>query len=152
MDSVLKKSWCKFCMERLQKHFFDVCHRHAPLLTKKVHGYQNPWMTSAISNLMKSRDFYLRKVKKSGWDEDWDSYRLHRNKVTAATRNAKSDYNRNLIQENLDDSRSFWKIMKKLFPNKSSSSGSINQLKFDGELITDKENIAGCFCKYFSEI
>ena len=77
-------------------------------------------MTSAISNLMKSRDFNLKKVKKSGCDEDWASYRLHRNQVTAATRNAKSDYNRNLIQENLDDPCSFWKTMKKLFPNKSS--------------------------------
>lgn len=48
-------------------------------------------MTSAISNLMKTRDFYLRKGKRSGKDEDWASYSSHRNQVTAAKRNAKSD-------------------------------------------------------------
>ena len=53
-------------MERLQMNFFYICDRHAPLLTKKVLGYQNPWKTSATSNLMKTRDFYLRKTKKSG--------------------------------------------------------------------------------------
>ena len=42
--------------------------------------------------------------------------------------------------------------MKKIFPSKSSNTGSINQLKCDGELITQKESIANHFCKYFSEI
>lgn len=69
------------------------------MLTKKEFGYQNPWMTSATSNLMKTRDFYFRKVKKSGRDEDWDSYRSHRNQVTAAIRNVKSDCNQNLQED-----------------------------------------------------
>ena len=132
--------------------FLDICDRQAPLLTKKVLGYQNPWMTSAISNLVKTGDFYLRKAKRSGRNEDWACYKSHRNQVTAAIRNAKSDYNRNLIHENLDDPPNFWKTMMKLLLNKSSSSGSINQLKFDRDLILDKESIADCFCKYFLEI
>lgn len=56
---------------------------------------------------MKTRDCYSRKAKISGRDEDWASYRSNRNQVTAAIGNAKSDYNRNLIQENLDDPRNF---------------------------------------------
>ena len=90
-------------------------------------------MTSAISNLMSTRGYYLRKAKRSGRDEDWSSYRSYRNQVTAAAvRNAKSDYNRNLIQENLDNPRNFWKSMKKILPDKSSKLDSINQLKCDG--------------------
>ena len=42
--------------------------------------------------------------------------------------------------------------MKKIFPNKSPNAGSINQLKCDGQSITDKESIANHFWKYFSEI
>lgn len=101
---------------------------------------------------MSTRDYYQRKAKRSGRDEDWSSYRLFRNKVTAAIRHAKSDYNRNLIQENLDNPRIFWKSMKKIFFNKLSNVDSINQLKCVGQLITDKESIANHFCKYFSEI
>ncbi|CAH3036265.1 unnamed protein product, partial [Pocillopora meandrina] len=90
-------------------------------------------MTSAISNLMKSRDFYLRKVKKSG------------NQVRASTRNAKSDYNRNLIQENLDDPCSFWKTMKKLFPNKSISPRSAVATSFCSKFTDDKCHLALVF-------
>ena len=79
------------------------------LPTKKVRGSQNPWMTSAISKLMSTRDYYQRKAKRSGRDEDWTSYRLFRNKVAAAIRYAKSDYNRNLIHENLDNPRVFYR-------------------------------------------
>ena len=109
-------------------------------------------MTSAISNLMSTRDYYLRKSKRSGRDEDWSLYRSYRNQVAAAVRNAKSDYNRNLIQENLDNPRNFWKSMKKIFPDKSSNLDSINQLKCDVQAIMDKESIANQFCKYLSEI
>ncbi|RMX41442.1 hypothetical protein pdam_00013491, partial [Pocillopora damicornis] len=122
--SDVKSAWNGF-----KSIFFYICDRHAPLLTKKVHGYQNPWMTSAISNLMKSRDFNLKKVKKSG------------NQVTAATRNVKSDYNRNLIQENLDDPCSFWKTMKKLFPNKSSQRSAV-ATSFCSKFTDDKCHLA----------
>ena len=42
--------------------------------------------------------------------------------------------------------------MKKILPDKSSNLDSINQVKCDGQAITDKESIANQFCKYFSEI
>jgi len=98
-DSVLKSSDVNSAWNGFKSTFLDICDRQAPLLTKTVLGYQNPWMTSATSNFMKPRDFYLRKAKKSGRDEDWDSYRSHRNQVTAAIRNVKSDYNQNLQED-----------------------------------------------------
>lgn len=67
-DSILKSSDVNSAWNGFKSTFLDICDRHAPLLTKKELGYQNPWMTSATSNLMKTRDFYLRKVKKSGRD------------------------------------------------------------------------------------
>ena len=42
--------------------------------------------------------------------------------------------------------------MKKNLPDRSSNLDSINQLKCDGQAITDKESIANQFCKYVSEI
>ena len=150
--SVLSRSDVNLAWASFKNIFLQICDRHVPLLTKKVRVSQNPWMTSAISNLMSTRDYYLRKAKRSGRDEDWSSYRSYRNQVTAAVRNAKSDYNRNLIQESLDNPRNFWKYMKKILPDKSSNLDSINQLKCDGQAIMDKESIANQFSKYFSEI
>ena len=115
-DLVLTSSDVNIAWTNFKRVFLEICDRHVPLLTKKVRGSQNPWMTSAISNLMSTRDYCLRKAKRTGKDEDWSSYRLFRNKVTAAMRHTKSDYNRNLIQENLDNPRNFWKSMKKIFP------------------------------------
>ena len=127
--SVLSSSDVNLAWSSFKNIFLQICDRHVPLLTKKVRGRQNPWMTSAISNLMSTRDYYLRKAKRSRRDKDWSLYRSYRNQVTAAVRSAKSDYNRNL---------------KKMFLDKSSNLDSINQLKCDGQ--------ANQFCKYFSEI
>ena len=67
--SVLSSSDVNLAWPSFKNIFLQICDRHVPFLTKKVCGGQNPWMTSAISNLMSTRNYYLRKAKRSGRDE-----------------------------------------------------------------------------------
>ena len=67
--SVLSSSDVNLAWPGFKNIFLQICDRHVPFLTKKVCGSQNPWMTSAISNLLSTRDYYLRKAKRSGRDE-----------------------------------------------------------------------------------
>lgn len=46
-DSVLKSSNVNSAWNGFKSIFLDICERHALLLTKKVRGHQNQWMTSA---------------------------------------------------------------------------------------------------------
>ena len=62
--SELKSSDINSAWNGFKSIFLDICDRHAPLLPKKVRGYQNPRMTSAISTeLDKNERFLLNKIK-----------------------------------------------------------------------------------------
>ena len=58
---------------------------------------------------------------------------------------AKADYNRNLIQENVNDSKSFWRAVKRVLPNDKKLKQSMPSIKVDGNLKTDKNVIAEGF-------
>ena len=88
-----------------------MCDYHAPLINKKVRGSYTPCLNSVVSRIIRARDYYLWKAKRSESDNDWSTYRRYRNQATAAVRKAKSFYNRSLIQDNLDNPRNFWKTI-----------------------------------------
>ena len=50
---------------------------------------------------------------------DFQAYKQKRNLVNCElpVRRAKLNYNRNLLNENMDNPRSFWTIIKHLYPN-----------------------------------
>jgi len=91
----------------LCKDFFkEQCDRHAPSVEKKDKGVNYPWLTHEIEKSMQQRDCFLKKVRETNKEIDWSAYRRSRNAVGNKVRFAKADYNRNLIQENVDDSKS----------------------------------------------
>ena len=66
---------------------------------------------------MNDRDSLLRKYRKTKDMEDvFNAYKQKRNLVTSKLRHAKSAYNKNLLEENFDKPRSFWKTTKRLYP------------------------------------
>ena len=83
----------------------------------------------------------------SRWVPLWSTFRTLRN-----VRSAKANYNRNLIQENIDDSKSFWTAVKRILPNDKKLKQSVFAIKIDGNLKTDKNAIAKCFNHFFASI
>ena len=51
---------------------------------------------------------------------------------------SKANYNRNLIQENIDDSKSFWRAVNKVLPNRNNARQSITSIKVSDNFITAK--------------
>ena len=62
-------------------------------------------------------------------------------------RSAKANYNRNLIQENIDVWKSFWRAVKRVLPNDKKLKKSVSSIKVDGNLKTDKNAIAKVACE-----
>ena len=60
--------------------------KHAPMIQKKVRGLHCPWRTPEITDLIKTRDYHLKKAKRSGINHDWSLYRQYRNKVNSGLR------------------------------------------------------------------
>ena len=102
----------------------SVIDKHVPLTKKKVQGRDCPWLKNEIRSKMNERDYWLRKVRKTGKENDWSSYRRLRNAVTRIIRYSKATYTRSVFQENINRPKQFWEQIKKCYPTKSSKEGS----------------------------
>ena len=98
--------------------------RHAPLIQKQVRGVDNcPWMTGQIKKDIRQRDYFLKKARKSSRDEDWLAYKSMRNRVTNSVKRAKQTYNKKLIDNHKDDTKAFWRTVKKIIPGTRAVAG-----------------------------
>ena len=142
------KLWLNF-----KSAFLKVADRHAPLLQKRVRGVDNcPWMTGQIKKDIRQRDYFLKKARKSSRDEDWLAYKSMRNRVTNSVKRAKQTYNKKLIDNHKDDTKAFWRTMKKIIPGNKSFGGSKN-VNIDGVLCSEASHgkkTANDFNKFFA--
>ena len=142
------KLWLNF-----KSTFLKVADRHAPHIQKRVRGVDNcPWMTGQIKKDISQCDYFLKKAKKSSRDEDWLAYKSMRNRVTNSVKRAKQTYNKKLIDNHKDDTKAFWRTMKKIIPGNKSSGGSKN-VNIDGLLCSeasDRKKIANGFNNSFA--
>ena len=110
----INRSWDIF-----KSNLLAVFDKHAPTIQKRVKGSQSQWLSTDIKDVMNDRDKMLRRARKSKCEHDWASYRHFRNKCTNKVKKAKAARYQTLLGENSKNPRHFWKILKKLFPTKS---------------------------------
>jgi len=67
--------------------FVSVADRHAPIIQRRVRGIDNClWLNKEIKSVVRQRDYFHSRARKTNHSEDWASYRCHRNRVSSATR------------------------------------------------------------------
>lgn len=86
------------------------------MIEKKVRGV-NYLRFTHIKKLMQQRDCFLKKVRRTNKEMDWIAYWRLRNAVNNKVQPAKANYNRKLIHENIDNSKSSWRVVKTVLPN-----------------------------------
>ena len=124
------------------KSLFDI---HAPLLEKRVKGNPSEWLNVELKEEMNTRDKVKRKARKTKSEEDWRLYKYWRNKCNNKLKKAKCEYHKNLLEENISKPKKFWKIIKSVFPNKSSISCLSNN---DGK--AENLNLANKFAESYT--
>ena len=145
----INEAWTNF-----KTKFTEVTNKHAPLIEKKVRGRETPWLSNEIKQLMRERDYAHRKARKTNKELDWSAYRRLRNRVNMSFRKAKENYSRKVVDENADNPRNFWKIVKRVIPNKATGakSSTTNPINVDGRVTTEATTIANGFCTFFTNI
>ena len=83
-----------------------------------MRGAKCPWLQVATKKLMNERDSVLRKARRTGSEVDWSRYRRLQNQVSNRIKFEKRRYQGSEISDNMDNPKSFWKIMKNIFPGK----------------------------------
>nr|CAI5829070.1 unnamed protein product [Callosobruchus analis] len=76
----------------LSNHILYSFDKHAPYKRVRITKSKAPWLTRDLKELHKRRDKALLKFKNSKDPDDWEAYRLLRNRATAKARTEKSEY------------------------------------------------------------
>ena len=127
-----------------------VIDKHAPLEKKKIRGRDCPWLTSEIHKKINERDFFLRKVRKTGKENDWSMYCRLRNLVTHSIRHGKATYTRSILQENIDRPKQFWDKIKQYFPTKSINRQNNKVFEVNGKQTSDLKATSNGLCIFFA--
>ena len=101
----LDEMWTYFC-----SRFLGLLDKYVPTSTSSGHDFDPPWMTKQV--LKKTRQ------KRKAWFKyrithlliDYLEYAKHRNNITAAVRDAKQSYERNLIEKFNSNLKSFLEV------------------------------------------
>ena len=93
--------------------FLSVVGEHAKLSRVRVRKTSLPWIDSALHQLMRARNYFLKKYRKTRDISDWDSYKDLCNQVRRQLRRNKADYFENVCQENVHQPGKAWMEVNK---------------------------------------
>ena len=139
---VYKSKDANVAANRFNQIVNDVFLKHAPFITKRVKGKPCPWLDKKYKVDANKRDKALRKFRKSKTDENWQHYKNTRNRANNSLNSSKSKYYKQLLSENRTNPKSFWNIIKSIFPTKEKSSSNTSN--------DNGENRANLFSSYFA--
>ena len=152
-ENVVKIQETNIAWNLFKEYLSTIIEKFAPLKERTVRGRDCPWLNQKLKKEIRERDFLLAKCKKSGSENDWSAYRRNRNAVTKMLRSNIAKYSQNLLNENAENPKRFWKQIKKCFPSKkSTNSQSSSVFCENGVKITDQKEIAERFCSFFTKI
>ena len=97
--------------------FTEILDCHAPIKTFKARGKPNPCVTDNICGLMKTRDDWCKKAKKTNDLLSWTAYRYFRQEVKREIRIAEKEFVAEQIQRNPNNTNNIWKAICHCIPN-----------------------------------
>ena len=123
-----------------------------PLKTFKIRKFKEIWVTNEILELIKDKDAALHKAKRTNSETHWTAARRLRNNCVAIVRKAKSDFIKNELNENITDSKKFWKQVKEVIPNGGSSQNKISLIDDTTGLLIEEKCTADFINDFFTNI
>ena len=146
-SSDVSKAWDLF-----KDFFHSVLDAVGPIKEIRLKQRTEPWMTSDILQSIQERDNWLNKFRKTRDPDDYKAYCKLRNDIQRKTRNSKSEYLANKIDENRNNPKKLWQQLKNLGYNSKGKQSSNVVLDIDGETCFDSKKVANCFNNFFTSI
>ena len=96
--------------------FYEILNKHAPIRQRKIKANSVPWITPAIKQLTRNRDYHKKKAIRFNSSTHWDKYKSLRNRVNKQMRKIKIDFYHKEIGDctNLKDFKKIWSLDHKL--------------------------------------
>ena len=131
-----------------KKMFNEVIEEHLPLRKVRAREHSLPWINQGLRKMMRMRNYYGTKAKKSKKPEDWEKYKTVRNEVTSMIRQARVQYYKKIGEAAGRNPRNMWRELNKLIGNGKRL--GIDRLRTEGGVVIDRQGIADVFNEQFS--
>ena len=123
--------------------FCDIVDKHLPLRQHRVKCKQQPkWLTADIIDSIKTRDRFKSL-------NNQEQYKIWRNKVSKMIKASKKRQYSEIINENVNNPSSVWKLFKELRASKRNIGTSIYSVKINDKTIDNPAEISYKFNKFF---
>jgi hypothetical protein len=128
----------------------DICDKHIPSKTVLIRPRDPLWMTNEIRHLMRKIHRQRKIVKRRNRPIDWVSFRDIRNKVIAAFRKAKQQYESKFDDELNSNHgvKSWWRLVKHYLKGKTNNN-SFPSIVLDDKLYDDTVEIVQVMNAFF---
>ena len=122
----------------------SVLNKHAPIKEKRgKRAKQSAWLTEEVTAAQNNRDYYHKK-------QDWENFKLWRNKTKSLIRTVKTAFFENAINENRDNSF-LWKHFKDITGHSQANKLS-SALQSDQGPINNPQEIIDEMNLYFAKV
>ena len=148
-NNVLQTSDLDNCCNTVIKILTELIEKYTQIFKCKRRRVSLPWLNNDIRQLMKKRDFALKKSLSTKLNTDFLIFKGLRNMVVRELRKAKTTYFTQLIVESEGNSTSLWKHLNSLTKRKPRQQKSVTELEVNGVISTDSTEIANEFNNYF---
>ena len=128
--------------------FRKIVDTHIPMKKARVRAQSLPWIGRSVRKLMRARNYYCTKAKKSRNQDDWKQYRKLRNLVTWELKKAKTQFFERMSDHSFRNPRKMWKELNRVLGRGDKQ--KIDAVKTPDGRITGRRNIVEELNKYFS--
>ena len=91
--------------------------RMCPLKVFKIKQEKEPWISNQLIELIKDKDYALKRAKNKKDPMLWAEAKRLRNHCTKRLREARAEYIKDNLDNNLGDQKKFWKNIQNIIPS-----------------------------------
>ena len=112
-----------------------------PLKVFRIKQKKEPWITNELIELIKDKDVMLKRARKRKDQQLWNEARIVRNHCIRRLRDAKAEFIKENLENNMSDQKKFWKNIQDVLPsNKKNGNATIKLVdKTSGQQINEKD-------------
>ena len=125
--------------------------KQCPIKEFEFNYHKPPYLTNALLDQIRNRDYFYKKAKKFGDEDDWNIAKYLRNQTNKNIRGAKASYIKDQLDACKNDSSKFWRQIKAVYPNKSIRDKHEIKLKVGNDLIT-QDRVAEYINEFFINV
>ena len=101
-------------VKNLETKINDILEKHAPMKVVKEDETKALWLTTELKSRIKARNILRDKLdKRGGTNEDWSGWKRFRNKLNKDLKNARLDYLKKGLSNNMENSKTMWDGVKR---------------------------------------